>query len=145
MLKKTFTTAVILALSASLAVAGHGEGKRGKRHGKHGEANITRLAEKLNLSDAQKQQLEDQQKNFRESNQHRFEAHRDTMKQYRDARQAGDTARAEALKATLEVQRGELKQLRKAQHEAMLSVLTAEQRAQFETMKSERGRRGHKR
>jgi protein CpxP len=147
-MKKTITTAVALALGASLAFAGGpGEGKRG-RHGKgmHGEAGIARLAEELNLTDEQKAQLQEQRKNFRESNQARFETHRDTMRQYSEAKKAGDTARAEALKATLEVQKGELQQLRQAQHEAMLSILTPEQRTKLEAMKAEReGRRGERR
>lgn len=152
MMKKTITTAVALALGASLAFAGHGAGTEGKRsgkhgkHGQHGEAGFARLAEKLNLTEAQKQQLAEERTNFRASNQHRFEANRDTMRQFREARQAGDTARADALKQTLEVQRGELKQLREAQHQQMLSILTAEQRAQLETLHSERkGRKGNKR
>ena len=143
-MKKTITTAVALALGASLAFAGPGEGKRG-RHGKgmRGEAGMARLAEELNLTDEQKAQLKEQRQNFRESNQARFETHRDTMRQYREAKKAGDTARAEALKATLEVQKGELQQLRKAQHEAMLSILTPEQRTRLEALKAERqGRRG---
>ena len=149
MMKKTITTAVALALGASLAFAGPGAGKEGKRsgrHGKGGEAAAARWAEKLNLTEAQKQQLAEQRANFRASNQHRFEAHRDTMRQYREARQAGDTARADALKQTLAVQKGELKQLREAQHQQMLSILTAEQRAQLEAMKEERkNRRGDRR
>ena len=146
-MKKTITAAVALALGASLAFAGPGEGKRG-RHGKgmHGEAGIARMAEELNLTDEQKAQLQEQRKNFRESNQARFETHRDTMRQYSEAKKAGDTARAEALKATLEVQKGELQQLRQAQHEAMLSILTPEQRTKLEAMKAERqNRRGERR
>jgi Spy/CpxP family protein refolding chaperone len=148
-MKKTITTAVALALGASLAFAGPGEGKRGMRHGKHGmhgDAGMARMAEKLNLTDAQKTQLQEQRKNFRESNQARFQTHRDTMRQFREAKKAGDTARADALKATLEIQKGELQQLRKAQHDAMLSILTAEQRAQLEAMKAEhRSRRDARR
>lgn len=148
-LKKTITTAVALALGTSLAFAGGGEGKRGMhrgKHGMHGEAGMARLAEKLNLTEAQKAQLKEQRANFRASNAARFETHKDTMRQYREARKAGDTARAEQLKATLEIQKGELQQLRKAQHDAMLSILTPEQRNQLEAMKAEhKGRRGEKR
>ena len=146
-MKKTITTAVALALGTSLAFAGGGEGKRGMRHGKqgmHGEAGMARMAEKLNLTEAQKAQLKEQRANFRASNQARFEKHKDTMRQYREARKAGDQARAEQLKATLEIQKGELQQLRKAQHDAMLSILTPEQRTQLEAMKH-KGRRGEKR
>lgn len=136
-MKKTIYTAVALALGASLAFAGPGEGRRGPL-GEHREHRMDRLAEKLNLTDAQKAQIEEQRNNFRASNEARFETHRDTMRQYREARKANDTARADALKQTLELQRGELQQLREAQHQAMLSILTAEQREQLEALKSER-------
>jgi periplasmic protein CpxP/Spy len=147
MMKKTISTAVALTLGATLAFAGPGEGKRGfhGKEGKRGEAHMARLAEKLNLTDAQKAQLEEQRKNFRATNQARFETYRDTNRQYRQALEAKDQARVEALKATLQIQKGELQQLRKAQHEAMLSVLTAEQKAELEAMKSERGERHGKR
>ena len=148
-LKTTLTTAVALALGTSMAFAGGGEGCRGmhrEKHRMHGAAGMARMAEKLSLTDAQKAQLKEQRANFRASNVARFETHQDTIRQYREARKAGDQARAEQLKATLEIQKGELQQLRKAQHEAMLSILTPEQRTQLAAMKAEhKGRRGEKR
>ena len=148
MMKKTATTAMVLALGATLAFAGPGEGKSGKR-GKHGKqglhrgAGIERLTEQLGLSDAQKEQLKAQRENFRAANQQRFATHRDTMKQLKAARAAGETERAEALRNTVELQRGEIQQLRKAQHEAMLQILTAEQRTKLAALKAEReARRG---
>ena len=143
MMKKTISTAVALTLGATLAFAGPGEGKRGSHgeKGKRGEAHMAHLAKKLNLTDAQKAQLEEQNKNFRLSNQARFDTFRDTKRQYREAVQANDTARAEALKATLQVQKGEMQQLRQAQHQALLSILTAEQKAQLEAMKGQHGQR----
>ena len=141
-MRKTMTLAVALTLGASLAFAGPGAGKGefGKGHAR-AEA---RFAEKLNLTEAQKAQMEELRNNFRASNQQRFATHRDTVRQYREARQAGDTAHADALKQTLELQRGELNQLRQAHHERVLSILTAEQRAQLEAMKAERGERKEK-
>jgi Spy/CpxP family protein refolding chaperone len=145
MMKKAVTTAMVLALGTSLAFAGPGEGKRGKRHGMRGEAHIAKLAEKLNLTDAQIEQLKAQRENFRTSNQHRFEAFRDTKRQLREARAANETARAEQLANALALQKGEMAQLREAQHQAMLSILTAEQRAQLEALKAEReARRGQR-
>lgn len=140
MMKKTITTAVALALGASLAFAGPGAGREFKRgkHGKHAAARFERIAEELGLTDAQRAQIREQKRNFHESNRARFETHRDTMRQYREARRAGDTARAEELKATLEIQRGELAQLRQAQRQAFLSILTPEQRAKLEAMKADR-------
>ena len=149
MMKKTIATALTLTLGATLAFAGpqgkgDGEFRKGKR-GKHGAARFEKFAQELNLTDAQKEQIRAQQQNVRESNKARFEAHRDTMRQYREARRANDTARAEQLKATLEVQRGELHQLRQAQHQALLQILTPEQRAQLEAKKAEREQRREER
>ena len=151
-MKKTIATALTLTLGATLAFAapqgkGDGEFRKGRhgKHGKHGAARFEKLAQQLNLTDAQKEQIRTQRQNFRESNQARFETHRDTMRQYREARKANDTARAEQLKATLEVQRGELQQLRQAQHQALLQILTPEQRAQLEAKKAEREQRRNER
>jgi Spy/CpxP family protein refolding chaperone len=149
MMKKTIATALTLTLGATLAFAapqgkGDGEFRKGK-HAKHRAAHFEKFAQELNLTDAQKEQIRAQRQNFRESNKARFETHRDTMRQYREARKANDTARAEQLKATLEVQRGELQQLRQAQHQALLQILTPEQRAQLEAKKAEREQRRNER
>ena len=137
---KWMTMAAVLTLSASMAVAApHEGGKRGGRHGRgHGGEFSARMAEKLNLSDAQKQQVRDLQRSFRVENQAFFENAKDTRRQLREAKKAGDTARFEALKGTFKAQRETMKQLRQAQHERILAVLTAEQRAQLETLKAER-------
>lgn len=140
---KWFTMAAVLALSTSLAIAApHGKGgKRG--HGKRGGELGARFAEKLNLSEAQKQQMQDIRREFREANAGFFAQMRETRKQMKEARQAGDTARAESLKATAQAQREQMKQLRDAQQQRVEALLTPDQRAQLETMKAEReARRG---
>jgi Spy/CpxP family protein refolding chaperone len=138
MIKKTIATAVALALGSTLAFAGPGRGGHFGRHGKGGQAHFERLAQELGLTDAQKSQLKEQRQNFREANKARFETHRDTVRQYREALRAGDTARADELKPVVDVQRGEIEQLRAAQHRAFLSVLTSEQRAKLEALRAER-------
>jgi periplasmic protein CpxP/Spy len=144
---KWMTMAAAVTLSASLAFAaphdGFGKGKRG-RHGR-GELGA-RMAAKLNLTDAQKQQVKDLNQSFRETNKAFFENAHALRKQARDARQANDTARLEALKPQLEAQRTQMKQMHDAKQQQILALLTPEQRTQWEAMKAERearrGRRG---
>ena len=143
-MKKTqwITMAAAMTLTATMAVAAPHEGGKMRGHGgrghRGGAAFNPRLAEKLNLSDAQKQQIRDLQKTFREQNRATFEGSRDLRQQFREAKKANDTAKLEALKPQLEAQRAQMKQARKAQHDQILAVLTAEQRAQLEALKAER-------
>jgi Spy/CpxP family protein refolding chaperone len=144
-MKKWMTTAAVLALSSTLAFAAphEGRGKHGRHHrgGEFGE----RMAEKLKLTDAQKQQIKDAQKSFREENKAFFESARDTRRQIREAKEAGDTARLESLKATAKSQHAQMKSLRDAQMQRIEGLLTTEQRAQWQAMKAERdARRGER-
>jgi protein CpxP len=136
------TMAAALTLTATMAVAAPHEGGKmrghGRGHQRGGAAFSPRLAEKLNLSDAQKQQIRDLQKSFREQNRATFEGSRDLRQQFREAKKANDTAKVDALKPQLEAQRTQMKAARKAQHEQILALLTPEQRTQLEALKAER-------
>jgi Spy/CpxP family protein refolding chaperone len=135
---KWMSMAAVIAMTASLAVAAPHEGQGGKHgRGRHGELGA-RFAEKLNLTDAQKEQIRTMNQTFRDSNKEFFEQARDTHRQMREARQAGDQARLESLKATAQSQRAQMKQLHTEQRQRVLALLTPEQRAQFEAMKAER-------
>ncbi|HVE70164.1 MAG TPA: Spy/CpxP family protein refolding chaperone [Thermoanaerobaculia bacterium] len=136
--------AAALMLTATVAFGhegGKGRGDRGGRGGHRGGFMSQRLAEKLNLTDAQKAQIQEISKGFREQNRATFEGSRDLRQEARAARKANDTAKLEALKPQLEAQRTQMQQLREAHQQQILAVLTAEQRAQLETMKSERKQR----
>ncbi|HEX8153673.1 MAG TPA: Spy/CpxP family protein refolding chaperone [Thermoanaerobaculia bacterium] len=137
---KIITVAAALTLSATLAFAGPGEGRHGKggHHGRRGGEFGARFAEKLNLTDAQKEQIREINRNFREQNKPFFESSRATMQQFREAKKAGDQARIDALKGTLAAQRTQFQQLRDQQRQRVLSVLTAQQRAQYDALKAER-------
>jgi protein CpxP len=150
---KWITTAAVLALSTSLAIAApeRGEGKRG--HGRHGRAGAhgfasERFAEKLNLTDAQKAQIAQLRATFKEQNRPYFDAAKATRQEFKAARQAGDTAKLDALKATMQTQRTQMTERRQAFHTQFLNVLTADQRARLETLKAEReakrGERGER-
>jgi Spy/CpxP family protein refolding chaperone len=136
--------AATLALSASLAIAapnagnGHGWGHEG---GKGRQEMGARLAEKLNLTDVQKQQWQAIQTDFRRDNKAFFEQAHQTMQDFRAAKEAGDTAKADALKPTVDAQRAQMKQLRDAQEQKLVTLLTADQKAQFDTLKAARAQR----
>ena len=138
---KVITVAAALMLSATLAFAGPGEGRHGKggHHGRRGGEHGARFAQKLNLTDAQKEQIREINRTFREQNKPFFESSRSTRQQLREAKKAGDQARVEALKGTLESQRAQFKQLRATQRQRVLAVLTPEQRTQLDALKAERG------
>jgi Spy/CpxP family protein refolding chaperone len=138
-MKKTLAAFAIVALSATLAVAGPGEG-RGFHGGKHhrGAGFSGKLAEKLNLTDAQKQQIAALENRFKAEQKTFFDANKATFEQFREARKADDTAKIEALKPQMEALREQMKATREAQHNQILSVLTAEQKAQLEALKAQR-------
>ena len=145
---KWITSAAVVALSATMAFAAPGNGQEGKRgHGRggHGEAFGAGVAQKLNLTDAQKQQIRQLSQGFRASNKVFFDTHRQTMKDFRAAKQANDTARVESLKATLDAQRVQVRELRSQLKQQLLTVLTPEQRAQYDALKAERKAHGGKR
>jgi protein CpxP len=142
------TAAAVFALSASLAIAAPHEGGRegGKRHGNRGGAFAgERMAQKLNLTESQKAQLKAQRETFKEQRKAFFQSSKETFKAYRTAKKAGDTATAEALKPKVEAARAEMKRFRDEQRQQFLSILTADQRAQFDALKAERGEKRNRR
>lgn len=141
-MKKTIATVAVLALSASLAVAAPHEGKQ--RHGKRGEFG-PRLEQKLNFSDAQKQQVRELRERFRAGNEPLRAQFKQTRTELEGAKKANDTARVEALEGTMRSLREQMRTRRTEQHEQFLALLTADQRAQLDAMKAERKQRRGKR
>ena len=137
---KTISAVAVLALGATLAFAGMHGGKDGKGgwEGHRGGSFSEMYAQKLNLTDAQKAQIADLDKNFRETNKAFFEAQKQTHEQFKAARDANDTAKLDALRPAMESQRAQMKQLRDAQDAKIRTILTPEQRAQFDALKAER-------
>jgi periplasmic protein CpxP/Spy len=138
-MKKTITALAVFALGASLAVAApQQDGKWQGHRGHRGFGMSQKMADKLNLSDAQKAQIKDLNKAFREENKAFFQSAHETMREFRAAKQANDTAKIEALRPTLEANRAQFKQLNEAQRDKVRSILTADQRAQLDAWKAER-------
>ena len=74
MKNKVLSTVAVLALGATMAFAAPHDGKGGWE-GHHGKGGFGReFAQKLNLTDAQKTQMKDLMKNFRETNKAFFDS-----------------------------------------------------------------------
>src|SRR5438874_2733587 len=138
-MNKWLTAAAIMAVSASLAIAmPQEEGKGWGGHRGHRGAMSEKLAQKLNLTDAQKQQVRDLDKAFHQDNKAFFESTRQTRQELRAAKEANDTAKLNSLKPTVDSQMAQMKQLRDAQDAKILSILTPDQQTQFKALKAER-------
>ena len=140
-MKKWTTAVAVMALGASLAMAATHEGGFGQHgRGEHGGFS-EKFAQALNLTDAQKQQIQDIRKASREQNAAFFETAHNTMREFFAAKQANDTAKIEALKPTVEAQRAQMKQIRDAEMAKISTILTADQNAKWEQIKAERAAR----
>jgi Spy/CpxP family protein refolding chaperone len=137
------TMAAVVTLSASLVFAAPHDGAKGGKHGRGGRGGefSQRMAEKLNLTNAQKQQIKDLNTSFRDNNKAFFDNAQNLRQQFRAAKEANDTAKLESLKPQMEAQHAQMKQLHEAQQAKFVSILTAEQRTQWEALKAQREQR----
>ena len=142
-MKKTITAVAVFALSASLAFAAPGDWKGHEGRG-HDKGFSEKMAQKLNLSDGQKQQVKDIEAQFRTDNAAFLQNFRQTMQDFHAAKKANDTARLDVLRPTVDSQKAQMKTLRQAQREKIRTILTADQRAQLDAMKAQRESREQK-
>jgi periplasmic protein CpxP/Spy len=138
--KRIAAVAAVVTLSATLAFAGPGEGRGHGRHGK-GDGFGAKFAQELNLTADQQRLIEDIRKNTRAQHREFFDTSKQTMREARAARKAGDTAKLDALRPQLQAYREQAKQIHESQETQILSVLSAEQKAKWETLKAERKER----
>jgi Spy/CpxP family protein refolding chaperone len=109
-----------------------GFGEFGKRGGKHGGFGFSRL----NLTDAQKEQIRGIMESARTANEPLHQEMRAFMEKRR-----GGTELTEADRARLGEIRNQLKQSSEQTRNSILSVLTVEQRTQLEQFREERQKR----
>lgn len=107
-------------------------------HGRGHRAGFGRIAAKLNLTDAQKQQLKDIHTTSREQNHQLYADFHAKLQEFRALKQANDP-KADDVKAELKAMRPQMQAARKASHEAMLNILTPEQRDQLNARRQSRG------
>src|SRR5436190_2768194 len=111
-MKKLTTAVAVTILGASLAFAApHEGGHWGHKHGMFG----AKLAQELNLTDAQKDQIKAIKQESRQQNAAFFDQAHGTMKEFFAAKKANDTAKMDALKPTVDAQRAQMKQIRAAE------------------------------
>ena len=122
------TLAIATLTTAAFADAGPRMQRRAERR--------AQIAERLNLTDAQKQQIRDVRKAAFQANKALFEAAREKRFELRQLREANDP-RAEAVRTELIAMREQLRAARIATGEVR-SLLTAEQRARLDEMRARR-------
>lgn len=135
-MKKWIAAVAVFVFGATLAFADHG-GEHG-RHERGMMSFVAMFGDKLALTDAQKQQIEAIQAKTRQDNAAFFESSRELMEQARAAREANDNAKLESLKPALQANREQMMKIRQAEMTQILPLLTAEQRAQLDKLRSER-------
>ena len=97
-----------------------------------------RYGAQLNLTDAQKKQIDELDQKFQKDNAAFIETYQKTMAEFREARQANDQAKLDALKPKMDEQRAEMTKLRTAHEDNIAKTFTAEQKAQWTKIKEER-------
>lgn len=132
-MKKVVIALVVAATSAIALAQTPGTGpfhSHGKRAGL--------LAAELNLTDAQRQQMKDILTASRTQNKQLYLDYRTKLQQFRELKRANDPT-ASDVKAQLEAMKPQIKAARKASREAMLNVLTPDQRAQLKAERQSHG------
>lgn len=133
---KKFVIALMVTATSAIALAQTAGPGLSHRHGHRG--GFEKLATKLNLTDAQKQQMKDIRTADRERNNQLYTDFRAKFQQFRALKQANEPSAAD-MKAQIESMKAQVQAARQVTHEAVLGVLTADQRAQLETAKQSRG------
>ena len=118
-------------------VGRRGAGTR-QPQGRPAQSFTERYGQQLKLTDAQKKQIDELEKKFDQDNAEFLESYHKTMNEYREARQANDTAKSEALRPKVESQRTEMTKLRTAQEEKIAATFNDEQKATWNKIKEER-------
>ncbi|MEA2327648.1 MAG: motif family protein [Thermoanaerobaculia bacterium] len=132
---KKFVIALMLMVTSAIGFAQ--TAGPGTSHHKGQRAGFGRMAAKLNLTDAQKQQLKDMRTADHQSNQQLYADFHAKLQEFRSLKQANDP-KADDVKAELKAMRPQMETARKASREAMLNILTPEQRDQLKA-----GRQSH--
>jgi protein CpxP len=129
---------IALMVAATSAVAFAQTPGTGNHHHRGHRAAFHKLAAKLNLSDAQKQQMKDMRSADRASNQQLYADFHAKLQQFRALKKANDPGAAD-LKAQLESMKPQIQAARKTSRQAMLAILTPDQRAQLKEARQSRG------
>jgi Spy/CpxP family protein refolding chaperone len=130
--------AVAISLGFALAAVGQ---DRGNQQGARNQTFTERYGQQLNLTDTQKKQIDDLDAKFQKDNSAFLDTYQKTMSEYREARQANDSVKIEALRPKVDSQRSEMMKLRGAQEEKIAATFTDDQKTQWKKIKDERDAR----
>jgi protein CpxP len=100
-----------------------------------------RYGQDLGLTDTQKKTIDDLENKWNEDHAKFLTEYRNTMAEFRAAREANDTVKMDALKPKMDAQRAEMSKLRSEQEEKFASTFTDEQKAKWSKIKEERAAR----
>ncbi len=140
---KKFVIALVITASSSIAFAQAPEAGTLRHHARR--ESLQQLGAKLNLTDVQKQQMKDIRTAEGARNQQLYADFHAKLQELRTLRQSNDP-RADAVKTELKSMRPQIREARKASHEALLGILTPEQRSQLASIRqSHRGNRAQAR
>lgn len=141
-MKRIITSVLVLTLGASLAMASDADrraNRRDVRRAQH-QLRMAKLSQRLDLSIEQKRQIRGIREQFREDNREFLQSFRANQAAMREARRANDGKRIAELEAVVKDQRAHIRELRAAQREKIDSVLTPEQRREFNEIRAKRQR-----
>ncbi len=133
---KKFVIALMVTATSAIAFA-QTAAPESHQHKGH-RAGFGRMAAKLNLTDAQKQQLKDLRTADRQSNQQLYADFRAKLQEFRSLKQANDP-KADDVKAELKSMRPQMEAARNASRDAMLNILTPEQRDELKAARKSHG------
>ncbi len=124
----------ILVLAASLAFAIATVGQEQRKP----QTFTERYGQQLNLTDAQKKTIDELEKKFDQDNAAFLDSYHKSMNEYREARQANDTAKIDALRPKVDSLRAEMTKLRTPQEEKIAATFTDAQKETWKKIKEER-------
>ncbi len=125
----------ILAAGVSLMLAFSAIAQQG---GGPNQTFTQRYGQQLNLTDVQKKQIDEMDGKFQKDNATFIESYQKTMAEFREARQANDTAKLDAIRPKVDAARTEMTKLRGAHEEKIAATFSDEQKAQWTKIKEER-------
>jgi Spy/CpxP family protein refolding chaperone len=127
--------AVAVTLVFTFAALGQ---ERGNQQGAPNQTFTQRYGQQLNLTDAQKKQIDELDAAFQKNNADFLASYQKTMTEFREARQANDSAKIEALRPKVDSQRAEMVKLRGPHEDKIAATFNDDQKTQWKKIKEER-------
>ncbi len=110
----------------------------GQDRGRANQTFTERYGAQLNLTDAQKKTIDELDAKFQKEHHEFLESYQKTMTEYRDARQANDTAKMDAIKPKFDTQRAEMMKIRTVHEEKIAATFNDAQKAEWKKIQEER-------